>query len=120
MQDPVFSVRAFGVYLWLLGTTLLLAPNLLLTAFGLPATDEVWIRVVGVLVINIGVYYFTGARKENPGFLRATAYARGFVLAAFIAFVALGYAPAMLIGFGAVDALGGAWTLWALRAGARG
>lgn len=104
------TVRAFGVYLWVLGALLLLIPDLALAPFGIPIPDDVWIRVVGVLVINIGSYYWFGARDDQPRFLLATVYARIFVLAAFIGFVAAGLAPPMLIAFGAFDTLGALWT----------
>lgn len=110
------TVRAFGAYLWVLGTLLLLVPGLVLSPFGLPVPDDVWIRVVGVLVINIGSYYWFGARDDQPGFLRATVWARVFVLAAFIGFVVAGLAPPMLIAFGVIDSAGAVWTWWALRA----
>ncbi|MBK9654662.1 MAG: hypothetical protein IPO66_04010 [Rhodanobacteraceae bacterium] len=109
------TVRAFGAYLWVLGTLLLLFPSLVLSPFGLPVPDDVWIRVVGVLVINIGSYYWFGARDDQPRFLMATVYARIFVLAAFIGFVFAKLAPAMLIAFGVVDFIGALWTWFALR-----
>lgn len=109
------TVRAFAAYLWVLGALLLLVPALVLSPFGIPAPDDVWIRVVGVLVINIGSYYWFGARDDQPRFLLATVYARIFVLVAFIGFAVAGLAPPMLIAFGAIDALGALWTGWALR-----
>ena len=109
------TVRAFGAYLWVLGTLLLLVPALVLTPFGLAEPDDVWIRVVGVLVINIGSYYWFGARDDQPRFLVATVYARVFVLLAFIGFVLAGLAPTMLIAFGVVDFIGALWTWFALR-----
>lgn len=114
MTQAVQTVRAFAVYLWALGLLLLLIPNLFLGVFGMPEAREVWIRVVGVLVINIGVYYWYGA-AAGRAFLQATAYARFFVLLAFIGLVLAGLAPPLLIAFGAVDAAGGLWTLWSLR-----
>lgn len=109
------TVRAFGAYLWVLGTLLLLVPALVLTPFGLPEPDDVWIRVVGVLVINIGSYYWFGARDDQPRFLLATVYARVFVLAAFIGFVVAKLAPTKLIAFGVVDFIGALWTWMVLR-----
>lgn len=109
------TVRAFGVYLWVLGALMLLIPGVMLPIFGLPVPDDVWIRVVGVLVINIGSYYWFGSRDDQPRFLLATVYARIFVLVAFIGFVVAGFASAMLIAFGAFDTLGALWTWWALR-----
>ena len=50
-----------------------LAPGPLLGLFGLAAT-EVWIRVVGVLAFNIGVYYWAAAAAESrPVFVASVA-----------------------------------------------
>jgi len=53
MSKAAFTVKAFGVYLVLLGIALVLVPNLLLGLFGIPSTSEVWIRVVVLLAFNI-------------------------------------------------------------------
>jgi len=50
MSKAAFTVKAFGVCLAVLGLTLVVASNVLLGLFGIPATSEVWIRVVGELV----------------------------------------------------------------------
>ena len=55
MSPVAKSLIAFGCYLFPLGLILLLVPNLLLGLFQIPATSEVWIRVVGMLVIFLGV-----------------------------------------------------------------
>jgi hypothetical protein len=99
----------------ILGIALVVVPNLLLTLFTVPATSEVWIRVAGMLVLFLGVYYVQAARKEMTDFMRWTVYLRSSVIAFFIAFVLLGFAPLPLILFGVVDLLGAMWTLWALR-----
>lgn len=114
-----FSLKAFGVYLLGLGAVLALAPNLLLTSFGFEATGEVWIRVLGVVVFNIGVYYWYAGVCEARAFFVASVYARTLVLVSFAAFAAAGLAKPNLVTFGVVDALGGAWTWIALRADAR-
>lgn len=54
MSKPALTLKWFGIYLLMLGAGLALLPNLLLSLFLIPPTDEVWIRVVGVLVFNIG------------------------------------------------------------------
>jgi hypothetical protein len=116
MSKSAFSVKAFGIYLLVLGAGLTLAPNLLLSVFGMPTTSEVWIRVVGVLVFNIGVYYVYAARGEARAFFQASVYTRTLVLASLAAFAVLGLASPVLILFGAVDFAGGIWTQLALRA----
>jgi hypothetical protein len=115
MTPAARSVRVFAVYLGLLAVTLLLAPNLLLQAFGLPATSEVWIRVVGMLVALLGVYYWTSAVAELTPFFRATVLCRLAVPIFFLIFVTAGWARWPLVLFGAMDVLGAAWTWAALR-----
>jgi len=82
----------------------------------MPQTSEVWIRVVGVLVFNIGVYYWYAAKCEAKAFFRASVFTRVFVLASFIVFAALGLCSPVLIVFGTVDFAGGIWTYLVLRA----
>ncbi|HRJ31184.1 MAG TPA: hypothetical protein PLV21_14435 [Cyclobacteriaceae bacterium] len=109
------SVYYFGFYLLLLGIVLLAFPNIMLPLFQFPETTEPWIRVVGVLVFNIGLYYVFMAPANNPIFLTLTVYTRAAVLVWFVAFVVFGWASPMLIGFGAVDATGALWTYLLLR-----
>ncbi len=116
MSKSALTVKIFGIYLLVLGASLVVAPNLLLPIFNIPRTSEVWIRVVGVLVFNIGIYYWSAAKCEAKQFFMASVFTRALVLASFISFVALGFAKPMLILIGSVDFLGGVWTLLALRA----
>ncbi len=115
MSKAAFSVRAFGVYLLVLGVTLVTVPNLLLGVFGMPRTEEVWIRVVGVLVFNIGVYYWFAALGEATAVFRASVFTRVLVLVAFATLAALGLASPVLVLFGLADFAGAVWTMLALR-----
>jgi hypothetical protein len=114
MTPAARSLRVFSVYLDVLALALLVAPNLLLQAFGLPHTSEVWIRVVGMLVAILAVYYWTAAAAELTPFFRATVLCRLSVPIFFLCFVVAGWARWPLVLFGAVDALGAAWTWRAL------
>jgi hypothetical protein len=82
---------------------------------GLPPTSEVWIRVVGMLVGFLGVYYGTAAATELTPFFRATVPCRLAVPILFVLFVAAGWARWPLALFGVVDAVGAGWTWRALR-----
>lgn len=116
MSPAARSISVFAIYLWVMGVVFVFVPNVLLSLFGFPETDEVWIRVVGMLVLILGYYYMGAAREELTGFLWRTVYARYSVLVFFVAFVALKQAPPVLIVFGVVDALAATWTAVALRA----
>lgn len=115
MSKSAFTIKVFGIYLLVLGVVLTLVPNLLLSVFGVPQTTEVWIRVVGILVFNIGVYYWYAAKCEATAFFRASVYTRTLVLVSFAAFAALGLVSPVLVLFGAFDFVGGVWTHQTLR-----
>ncbi|MGD8441349.1 MAG: hypothetical protein PVG53_12500 [Holophagae bacterium] len=115
MSRPAFSVFVFAIYLYVLGLVLVIVPNSLLALFRLPETTEVWIRVVGVLVVLIGFYYTTAARNELTAMFRASVIARLSVLVFFVAFAVVGFAPPVLVVFGLVDAAAAIWTGWELR-----
>ncbi len=116
MSKSAFSIQAFGIYIIVLGLGLAVVPNVLLPLFRMPASNEVWIRVLGVVVMNIGILYVVAARANALAVFRATVYGRPSVFLWFAAFVALGLAPKMLLLFGAVEVAGALWTWWALRA----
>ena len=109
------SVLVFGVYLVFLGVVLIAWPNLLLRLFGIPVTTEVWIRVVGMLVLCLAFYYILAARRELGDFLQWTVYARSFVFVSLVTFALLRLAQPPLALFGVVDLLGAIWTEIALR-----
>ena len=115
MSKAAFTILAFGWYLLVLGVALVAVPNLLLGLFLMPQTSEVWIRVVGLLVFNIGVYYVYAAKSEATELFRISVFTRTLVLVAFAAFAFTGLAEPMLVGFGAVDFMGGLWTWRALK-----
>jgi hypothetical protein len=115
MTKSARSVFVFAIYLYLLGAVLIVAPNTLLRLFLLPETDEVWIRVVGMLVMILGFYYSQAARKNLSDFLRLTVIGRSAVLLFFFAFVLAGLAPPILILFGVIDFAAAMWTALSLR-----
>lgn len=120
MSKAAVSVRLFGLYVMVLGVSLVLAPNLLLGLFGVPPTTEVWIHVVGVLAFIIGLFNYVAAASEYLPYFRATVISRCLVLAAFTAFAALNMVTPVLILFGLVDFAGALWTWFAMRTDASG
>jgi hypothetical protein len=117
MSKSAFSARVFAVYLFVIGSALVIAPNLLLSLFGVPPTSEVWIRVVGVVAFNIGIYSWVSA--DNKKYLQASVYTRALVFVAFTTFAVMGLASPMIVLFGVADLAGGIWTYFALKADAR-
>lgn len=115
MTNAARSILVFGLYLGGLGAILLIAPNILLGLFGLPPANDVWIRVAGMLVLFLAVYYVQAARAGLTPFFHWTVYVRSSVIVFFTLFVLLRWASPMLILFGVVDLLGALWTGLALR-----
>jgi hypothetical protein len=115
MSGAAKSVLVFGVYMLVMGVLLLAFPNVLLGLVGYPTTEEVWLRVLGVVTVILGYYYSVAARNELTSFFRASVFARPLLVVFFIAFVALGIAEPILVLFGVVDLLGAVWTGLELR-----
>jgi hypothetical protein len=115
MSKSALSVFVFGLYLLVLGIVMLVVPNFLLGLFSIPGTTEVWIRVAGMLVLFLGIYYTLASRNGITSFFPWTVYVRSSVILFFIAFVLLGFVKPQLILFGIVDLLGAIWTGIALR-----
>jgi Kef-type K+ transport system membrane component KefB len=109
------SILVFGIYMVVVGLALLAIPNVLLSLFAYPATTEIWIRILGFVVVILGYYYLMAARFELTPFSRASVYGRPAVIVCFAALVLLGMAKRILVLFGVVDLLGAIWTGLALR-----
>ena len=117
MSQAARSLFVFGIYLCVLGLLLLLVPNLLLRAFGVAPTNEVWIRINGMFVLFLSFYYVQTARNELTSFIRWTVWTRIAVIFYFAAFVLLVSAPKALLLFGLIDLLAAIWTWLALKKG---
>ena len=115
MSKAAFSVKASCVYIIALGLALALVPNLVLSVLRMPPTSEIWIRVLGVVIINIGVFFWVAARTESVALFRTSVVVRPLALLWFGAFVLLGLVSPVLLLFGVIEAAGALWTWLALR-----
>jgi hypothetical protein len=120
MTRAARSVFWFGLYLIAAGSTLVLAPNVLLAPLGFATPDEPWIRVAGMLTLLLGYYFVQCARAELRRFLELTTHVRFAVPLFFAAFVAFGSARPALLLFATADLAGAIWTTLALRADTKG
>ncbi|HLY13527.1 MAG TPA: hypothetical protein VKR24_04200 [Candidatus Limnocylindrales bacterium] len=115
MSPAARSVLVYSIYVFGLGATLLLVPNLPLPIFGLPQASEVWIRVAGMTVIFLSFFYFVSARNEYRPLFELSVWLRFAVVVFFGAFIVAGFAPWNLILFTPLDVLFAIWTLVSLR-----
>src|SRR5580704_13195262 len=91
------SVLWFGCYLLALGIGLVAVPNTVLGIFSVPSTNEVWIRVVGVLAFNMGFLYVRAALLGSTTFFELSVPPRIITFVALTAFVALGLVKPIII-----------------------
>jgi hypothetical protein len=115
MSRSAKTVLIFGIYVMILGTLLLLVPNVLLRLFRQPETSEIWIRAAGMLLFLLGFYYIEASRSEMVKFFQLTVYGRISVLLFFLGFVFFLSASPILLVFGAFDFCGAIWTQYALK-----
>jgi hypothetical protein len=115
MTKSAKTVFLFGIYLALVGVTLLLIPNTFLSVFGMAGTSEVWIRLAGILLMALSVYYVVAAKHELPVIFKVTACIRCTIIFFFAAFVYLDMMDPVMLGFGAFDFAGGAWTYFSMK-----
>lgn len=117
MNRAAKSVFIFGIYVLLLGGFLVVAPNVLLKIFNVPETSEVWIRIVGMLILFLGYFEVRAAtaKKDMTVFFKWTVFTRSSVIVFLTVFVLLDYVKPILILFGVIDLAGALWTALALR-----
>ncbi len=115
MSKSAISVFIYSIYLAINGLMLLLVPNVLLNSLGIGPTTEVWIRLAGILLMALAVYYFLAAKYELIVIMKATAFIRFTIIFFFIAFVMLNLVSSSIIIISIIDFLGGAWTYLMLK-----
>jgi hypothetical protein len=96
-------------YVAITGITLVFKPNMLLEIFGFQPTDEVWIKVTGILVFSLAILYMNITR-ENRRIAMATVLSRLFIAACFGLLVALSNVKPALLLFAGLDMLTAVWT----------
>jgi len=115
MTGAARSVLVFGIYLLGLGLGLLLAPDALLAFFGQPPVTDPWLRVVGLVVIVLALYYLSAARSGNEAFFRWTTWGRPLAGGALVIMISVGLLPRFTALLAVLDLAGAAWTAVALH-----
>jgi hypothetical protein len=109
------SLQAFGLYLCVAGSGLLLAPGLMLAPLGLAVPADVWVRMVGILALALGVCDVLAGRDGVASLILWSVWRRLAAGVGIGLLVLLGLAPAALLVFAAVDVGAALWTAMALR-----
>lgn len=115
MNKSALSIFGWGLYEIGVGLGFLFIPNVLLPIFGFPTTTEVWIRVIGLIVLVLALYHIYCARNNVIPFFQITVPGRGLFAIGLVILFAMGLAGPGLILFAVLEVAGAAWTWWALR-----
>jgi hypothetical protein len=116
MTRSAQSVFYFGLYIILLGVLLIFVPNLLLGLVNVPATNEVWIRLAGMLLLFMGFFYAQTGRYNLVPFFKWTLVTRGIAFFFVLGFWLGGFVSWVILAFWLGDFAGLIWTWSALRA----
>jgi hypothetical protein len=110
------SIFYFGFWVLACGVSLMFFPKFCLDIAGINLNDYITVRLFGMVLIYLSIYYFVaGQHPEFRPLYRTTVFTRSSALIIVIVFVLLEMAKPIVIGFVVVDALGALWTALALR-----
>ncbi len=109
------SLQVQAVYVILTGLQLIFVPNMLLGMFGFEPTSEIWIKVLGIVILPLSAIYFAISKQGNADSLRATILSRGFVGVGFVLLALSGQAPLNLILFAGIDLATAVWTWFEMK-----
>jgi hypothetical protein len=117
MQKIYKSLYAQLAYVILSGLPLIFFPNVLLKILGFEPTQEIWIRILGLLVLILSIYYYRLAKYGNDKTVMATVLGRLAFCTGLVLFVIVGIGKPMLLGFAFVESLFALWTWQEVRKG---
>jgi len=116
MSSSAKSVFYFGLYIALLGILLIFFPNTLLGLVNVPPTNEVWIRLAGMLLLFMGFFYAQAGRSNLIPFFKWTLVTRGIAFFFVLGFWLGGLVSWIILAFWLGDLTGLLWMWFALRA----
>jgi hypothetical protein len=115
MSGAARSSLAYGIYGVLSGAALLVKPNFALRLYGTPPDCQGWVRMLGMFLFVLGIYYIVAARREMVEYFELSVFGRFSVTVFMTIFVLLGFVPRIGILLGVIDLFFGTWTLIALQ-----
>lgn len=113
------TIYWFSYYVFLAALLMLSFPQALLAYMSLPPGQAGWVRVLGLVTLIVGFYYWHCGRTGATEFFRATLVGRTAALLLFALLALAGLIPKMMALAGVLDFAGAIWTWLALRKDAR-
>jgi hypothetical protein len=115
MSNSAKSVFLYSISASFLGLVLMVLPDLFLTILRLAPSDEVWIRIVGLFLLVVAVYYYLAARHEILIIIKASVFIRLSLIFFYAVFVFMKMIALNIMIIPILDLLTGLWTLFLLR-----
>ena len=114
-SQAALSTLAWGIYMIVVGLSLIVFPNGVLVTMGFEPTQEVWIRIGGLLALALGFYYVQLGRFPFAPFYpwKVMAHVGGVLI--MTSFYLQGLAPANIFLFALADTLAALWTAWGIK-----
>jgi hypothetical protein len=107
-------MKVFAIYLSILSFLLLFCPSIFLM-LGFENVSTPWVPTLGYIVGALAFFYFMAIREDAKNFYSWTTFARFPLILFFIALVAFGKAPPIMLLIGVIDTGCGIWTSAALQ-----
>jgi hypothetical protein len=116
MQSKTYiSLTAQTIYVILIGLQLIFVPNMLLNIFGIAPTSEIWIKILGIILLSLSFIYHKISKSEDRDLVQSTIWARLLVCLGFVALVITGQTVPTLILFAGIDLATSIWTWLELK-----
>ena len=110
MKKSSRTLFVFGIYFGSMGIILMTVPNLLMRMLTLPATHEVWIRVLGFLITILAYYDIHASLADLTIFVKWSILPRVACIFVLGAFILMGWVAYPLILIGIIDLASAIWT----------
>jgi hypothetical protein len=115
MSRAAWSMFLFGSYLVVAGSLLVLVPDVVASVLGFQRPGHgIWVRLSGMLILNLSYFCFWSARTEQKEFMRWSVVTRSANLFFIWVFVAFAMENRIFLLFGFLDLFGALWTGFAL------
>jgi hypothetical protein len=109
------SLVVQAIYVIITGLQLIFVPNMMLEMFGFAPTSEIWIKVLGIVILPLSAVYYAISKSGDDNSVKATIFSRGFVGVGFILLALTGVAPMNLILFAGIDLATAIWSWLELK-----
>ena len=108
------SLKVQMIYVAISGALLTFIPNIILGLFSLAPTNEIWIRILGLIVFILAILYWSIIKSGDRNIIEATVWGR-IVAGVGIIILSIQFGHPVLSIFAIVDLLTAAWTWYELK-----